>query len=159
MARRPAHPKPFPASAKRQGRTADLLDIPVRKRTPAEQRQHKQELEKWTKNFLEPHAPALKRLGRALRNLPGRLDFDIPGPTLPTLPQLKPRSSSDKPSEEKKPMAPKDWFHNARKKHPRRQGEGPTSYARRLHPKMLEAKAELTKVWTFNGLLRRIQDK
>lgn len=64
-AKRKRSPKRAPA---KRGRIVDLMDIPPAKpQTPAELRRGKEALEKFLRKELEPAAPALEQLGRALR--------------------------------------------------------------------------------------------
>ena len=57
----------------------------------------------------------------------------------------------------RKPIGPKAWLANVRKKNPRRQNEEQTAYARRLHVLMQEA--NLTKPWSLGTLRRRLYEK
>ena len=54
-------------------------------------------------------------------------------------------------------IAPKAWLSEARREHPRQQNELRMPYASRLHALM--QKANVTKVWPFKTLLRRLHDK
>jgi hypothetical protein len=54
-------------------------------------------------------------------------------------------------------LEPKAWLANVRKDHPQARNEKPIVYARRLYPLM--QKADVTKVWKFKTLQRRLCDK
>jgi hypothetical protein len=53
-------------------------------------------------------------------------------------------------------LQPKAWLAKARKDHPQSRNEKPIVYARRLYPLM--QKADVTKVWKFRTLQRRLND-
>jgi hypothetical protein len=58
---------------------------------------------------------------------------------------------------ERELLEPKVWLAGARKDNPRRRNESPGAYATRLHALMQEA--AVTKVWSYETLLRRLYDK
>ena len=58
---------------------------------------------------------------------------------------------------ERKLMEPKAWLAEVRKEYPQQQNERPAAYARRLHALM--QKANVTKLWSSETLLRRLYDK
>ena len=57
---------------------------------------------------------------------------------------------------EQKLMKPKVWLAKVRKEYPQQKNEQPTAYARRLHPLM--QKAAVTRIWSFETLVRRLHD-
>ncbi len=62
---------------------------------------------------------------------------------------------------DRQPLQPKAWWDKVRKAHPRKRGQDPTAYALDLHSLMKAAKqaGEVTKLWEFKGLRRRLYDK
>jgi hypothetical protein len=53
-------------------------------------------------------------------------------------------------------MEPKVWLAEVFKEHPQWQNEKPAAYARRLHALMQTA--DVTQVWSFSSLRRRLYD-
>jgi hypothetical protein len=53
--------------------------------------------------------------------------------------------------------SPKEWFMDAKRRNPRRSGEGVTAYAERLEPLMQKALGE--KAWPWSTIRRRLYDK
>lgn len=111
MAKRPRKRSSKRPPAKRE-RVVDLLDLPVRKATPAEQLQKQKALEAWLKDALEPHRPALEQIGQALKALKTRgsqgdpFGFDrmreLNRPLALALPALsKPRGNVERPRQGK----------------------------------------------------------
>jgi hypothetical protein len=78
-------------------------------------------------------------------------------------PQKPERIEAPEPTRpaERKLLRPKAWLAKALKDHQQQETEGPTDYANRLYPLMQNAKetGEVTKVWAFTTLLRRLQDR